>query len=289
MSKDKNILNFHIYRYHLLPISQDSVQTSLFPKQTFTQKDIIERKNEFFKISLVNISENKKIRTPMIIHWQDEDYFVLKVANKKVTTIYKDFKPSDHPTEPFVYVLINNDPKVQKIGISENIQAFSNPMVVKNVLSKVFNKELEDLGLSITINNLFDKQDFWKIIENNTNKITYIDFQFVRPNLAKISKSLNEVFRNFSKDLNSHESHLSVKSPTNGVLENLDKDNDTLKGLTEYSSNGGGNVKIKVKGIRKLINTNEKPVTVEVDEVNIEGVADQILPVIKSIIGDGNN
>ncbi|WP_417266083.1 hypothetical protein [Brumimicrobium sp.] len=289
MSKDKNILNFHIYRYHLLPISQDSVQTSLFPKQTFTQKEIIERKNEFFKISLVNISENKKIRTPMIIHWQDEDYFVLKVANKKVTTIYKDFKPSDHPTEPFVYVLINNDPKVQKIGISENIQAFSNPMVVKNVLSKVFNKELEDLGLSITIKNLFDKQDFWKIIENNSNKITYIDFQFVRPNLAKISKSLNEVFRNFSKDLNSHESHLSVKSPTNGVLENLDKDNDTLKGLTEYSSNGGGNVKIKVKGIRKLINTNEKPVTVEVDEVNIEGVADQILPVIKSIIGDGNN
>jgi|SRR5690554_502566 len=289
MSKDKNILNFHIYRYHLLPISQDTVQTSLFPKQTFTQKEIIERKNEFFKISLVNISENKKIRTPMIIHWQDEDYFVLKVANKKVTTIYKDFKPSDHPTEPFVYVLINNDPKVQKIGISENIQAFSNPMVVKNVLSKVFNKELEDLGLSITIKNLFDKQDFWKIIENNSNKITYIDFQFVRPNLAKISKSLNEVFRNFSKDLNSHESHLSVKSPTNGVLENLDKDNDTLKGLTEYSSNGGGNVKIKVKGIRKLINTNEKPVTVEVDEVNIEGVADQILPVIKSIIGDGNN
>ena len=289
MSKDKNILNFHIFRYHLLPISQDSVQTSLFPKQTFTQKEIIERKNEFFKISLVNISENKKIRTPMIIHWQDEDYFVLKVANKKVTTIYKDFKPSDHPTEPFVYVLINNDPKVQKIGISENIQAFSNPMVVKNVLSKVFNRELEDLGLSITINNLFDKQDFWKIIENNTNKITYIDFQFVRPNLAKISKSLNEVFRNFSKDLNSHESHLSVKSPTNGVLENLDKDNDTLKGLTEYSSNGGGNVKIKVKGVRKLINTNEKPVTVEVDEVNIEGVADQILPVIKSIIGDGNN
>lgn len=289
MSKDRNILSFNIFRYHLLPISQDSVQTSLFPRQTFSQEEVIERKNEFFQITLNNISENKKIKTPMIIHWNDEDYFVLKVANKKLTTIYKDFKSSDHPTEPFVYVLINNDPEVQKIAISENIQAFSNPLVVKNVLSKVFNKELKELGLSITINNLFDKQDFWKIIENNTNKITYIDFQFVRPNLAKISKSLNEVFRNFSKDLNSHESHLSVKSPTNGVLENLDKENKTLKGLTDYSSNGGGNVKIKVKGYSKLFNTNEKPVTVNVDEVNIEGVAEQIIPVLKSIIGNGND
>jgi hypothetical protein len=289
MNKDRAILNMHLFRYHLLPISNETVQVSMFPEKEISQKEIIDNKNLFFKTSIKSLAEQSSNSNPMIIHWQDEDFFILKIANKKITTIFKNFKSTQHPTEPFVYVLINNNPTIQKIAISENNLAFTNPTVAKNVLLKLLNKELQKFGLSISIKNLFDKQDFWKIIDKHSNKITYIDFQFVRPNLAKISKSLNETFRNFSSDVNSHESHLSIKAPASGVLENLTEDNETLKGLTDYSADGGGNVKIKVKGIRKQINTNEKPLILEIDEMDIEGVGEQIIPLFKTIVGDGND
>jgi hypothetical protein len=289
MNVERTILNMHLFRYHLLPISNETLQISLFPEKEMTKSEIIENKNDFFREAVIKLSKQSSKSTPMIIHWHDDKTFILKIANKKITKIYKDFKSTPYPTEPFVYVLINNDPNVQKIAISENPSAFTKPNVAKNVFLTLINKELVHFGLNISIKNIFDKQDFWKIIKKYESKVTYIDFQFVRPNLANISKSLNETFKDFSSCVNSHESHLTLKAPPTGSLENLDKKNETLKGLTEYSANGGGNIKIKIKGYKKQVNTNEKPLIKEIDELDIEGVANQVIPLFKTIIEDGND
>ena len=134
----------------------------------------------------------------------------------------------------------------------------------------MFKKDLEPYGLNIELEQLFDKVDFWNYVGKHKEEITYINFQFIKPNLADISKSLPEVFRNFADNTNSHERHITIKAPDKGTLENIDKANKNIEGLVDYTSNGAGSIKLKVKNIRKQLNTKENPVILQVKELDID-------------------
>jgi len=281
---EKRLINFRLYRYHLLPLSTDESQTSMFPKKKKKTSEVKEKKNIFFNTVLGSLVESKNNSNPIRLHHQDEEYFVFKIAQKKTARITQDFKNQTVSNEPYSYVIINNDDKVQKIAISENGEAFSNTDVVKNILTKVFRKELEQFQLNIAIEPLFDSKNFWEYVEKYKNDLTYINFQYIKPNLADISKSLPADFKKFAENVNSHESHLTIKAPDKGVLENINKNNPVVNGLVEYSSDGGGNIKLKVKKIRKHLNTTDKPVIQQIDELEIEGAAEQVIKLYKTIV-----
>lgn len=281
---EKRLINFRLYRYHLLPLSTDESQTTMFPKKKMKTSEVIEKKNTFFKTVLNSLVESKNNTNPIRLHHQDEEYFVFKIAQKKKARITQDFKNQTVNNEPYSYVIINNDNNVQKIAISENSEAFSNTDVIKNIIAKVFRKELEPYQLNIAIEPLFDSKNFWEYVEKYKDELTYINFQFIKPNLAAISKSLPADFKKFAENVNSHESHLTIKAPEKGVLENINKNNSVVNGLVEYSSEGAGNIKLKVKKIRKQLNTSDKPVIHQIDELEIEGAADQVIKLYKSIV-----
>jgi hypothetical protein len=281
---DKKLINFRLYRFHLLPLSSDDSQTSMFPKKKMKTSEVKEKKNLFFSLVLSSLVESKNNSNPIRLHHNEDEYFVFKIAQKKTARITKDFKNETVSNEPYSYIILNNDPSVQKIAISENGEAFSNTEVVKNILKKVFSKELEQYQLNIAIEPLFDSKNFWEYVDKYKDELTYINFQYIKPNLASISKSLPADFKKFAEDVNSHESHLTIKAPDKGVLENINKKNAVVNGLVEYSSEGAGNIKLKAKKIRKHLNTTDKPVIQQIDELEIEGAAEQVIKLYKSIV-----
>ncbi|WP_149304494.1 hypothetical protein [Pareuzebyella sediminis] len=281
---DDKLINFHIYRYHLLPIETANRQIDLFENKKFTIDEIKLRKNEFFGKVLDNLVDSKNNNHPLKFEHYEDDYYLFKLAQKKTTTITQNFENLVIDDEPYVYVIFNNKSDVQKIAISDNTDAFSNPDVVKNILKKVFRKDLEKYGLNIELEALYDKVEFWSYVGKHQNEITYINFEFIKPNLANISSSLPKVFKNFADNTNSHESHITIKAPKKGTLENISKDNEDVKGLVDYTSEGAGSIKLKVKNIRKQLNTKENPVIFQVKELDIEGPAEQVIKLYKTIV-----
>jgi len=282
----EKILNFHIFRYHLNPISSDTQQLKLFENKKFSVEELKEKKNDFFNNVLQELDFYKDKRNPLKIEHFENEYYLIKLAQRKTTRIVQDFEDFEITNEPFVYIIINNNPSVQKIAISENKEAFSEPRVVKNILVKLFNKGLKQYGLDIAIEELFEQKSFWKFVQSHKYEIKLIDFKYIKPNLADISKSLPEDFRNFTDNVNSKESHIVLKAPENGVLENIDKSNKTVNGLVEYTSEGAGEIKLKIKGFRKRYSTKENPVTISISEAQIEGPAEQVIKVYQSIIAE---
>lgn len=281
---DNKLINFNIYRFHLLPLTNNSNQMELFSKNKLSIDEIKKRKNEFLGLELDNLVSSKNNSHPLRLHNKEENFYLFKIAQKKTTTITKNFKTEKIDNEPYVYVIINNNEKVQKIAISDNSEAFSSPEVVKNILKKVFQKDLEKHGLNIEIEQLFDAVNFWKYVGKHKDEITYINFQFIKPNMANISSSLPEDFKGFAESVNSHESHITIKSPEKGRLENIEKSNPEINGLVDYASKGAGSIKLKVKNIRKVLSTKENPVILQVDEITIEGAAEQVIKAYKTIV-----
>jgi hypothetical protein len=281
---ENKLINFHIYRYHLLPIDTKNKQIDLFENKNLSYDEIKEKKNDFFTNLLDNLTTTKSNSYPLKLEHSENGNYLFKLAQKKRTIITKNFENHFIDNEPYLYVIFNNDSKVQKIAISDNMDAFSNPNVVKNILKKILKTDLERFGLNIEIEPLFDKVDFWEYVGEHRKEITSINFQFIKPNLANISKSLPVVFKNFADKANSHESSIILKAPEKGVLENINKKNSDIGGLVDYTSEGAGSIKLKVKNIRKQINTKEKPMIIQIRELEMEGPAEQIIKLYTKIV-----
>ncbi len=283
---DSKIINFHLFRFHLLPLASNNAQTSLFEENKLSVEELKEKKNIFFKNILDELPKSKSHTHPLVLHSNDKNYYLFKLAQKKTTTITKNFKNQTIDNEPYVYVIVNNDETIQKIAISENSEAFSSPDVVKNILKKAFQKDLQKYGLNIEIEQIFSSVNFWEYVNKHQNEITFINFQYIKPNLANISKSLPEDFKQFSVNVNSHESHITIKAPEKGILENIQPSNLTINGLVEYISNGAGSIKMKVKNVRKQLDTNENPVILRIGEIDIEGAPEQVIKLYHTIVNE---
>lgn len=279
------IVTFQIYRYHLLPISNDR-QTALFTEEKPSVEDIKKNKNLYLSEVLEKINYYNDNRYPLKVEHHENNFYFIKLAQKKSATIVQNFKDFEIENEPFVYIIINNDDKVQKIAISDNKNAFSSPNVVKNILKDLLISGLKQYSLNIEIEELFNSENFWKFVNQHKYALQQIDFKFIKPNLANISKSLPEDFRRFAENVNSHESHITIKAPQNGILENIDKQNPNIEGLVNYTSEGAGDIRLKIDGFSKKYSTKQNPVLVKITSLSLEGPAEQIIKTYQELISE---
>ena len=273
-------LKFHIFRYHLNPLLNGIQHINGEDKSA---EDLKKLKNNILNTTIQNLNYYKDSRHPLKIEYGEDNIFVIKIAQKKMIEHVENFKVSLISNEPFVYVLINNNPTIQKIAISENSNAFSDPSAVRTLLNKILNRELSDKGICINIEKMFKKESFWQLIHGNHKKIQAINFKYIKPNLANISSSLSDIFKDFSNTLNSHESIMELKAPKNGHLENINESNEEINSLVDYISEGGGEAKVKIKGMRTSYSTKTNPIIINVDEAEISGTPDQIIEIIKHV------
>ncbi|MDM1405755.1 hypothetical protein HX039_16880 [Myroides marinus] len=209
----------------------------------------------------------------------------MKIANSKTTEIVEDFEKRVVETHPYEYILINNDNTVQRIAVSTDNKAFSSTNVVKNILLKLLDKELSKYGLSIKIEAEFDEVAIWRTITTHREELKSIQIKYIKPNLANISASLDQAFKDFSNGLNSQESTLEFKAPSEGTLENINENNTTLKGMVQYAAQGGGSVKISIKGYSKKVSSKQNPIEIGIDELTLEGPnGKEVIDAVKNIL-----
>ncbi|MBC7523028.1 MAG: hypothetical protein H7239_01100 [Flavobacterium sp.] len=278
---DRTVI-FEIYRFHLLPITTN--QISLFENEIMTYNELVEKKNQFFDEIVQNLQNNNQ-DLPIELYSSEGNSYLFRLANPKTTLIYRDFAEIPEKTEPYIYIIINTDPQVQKIAISRNTEAFSTSSASKNVLDKILNKYLLPYSLSLEFEQMFQSDTFWSYVRKYDGRIKSIDFEIIKPNLSKISHTIKDSLKPLIESTNSHKTHLKLDAPKEGVLENINKENKLVDGLVSYSSEGGGNISMKIIGMSMRVKTENMTTTKKIDEIQIKGSPDQIIKLWKDIIG----
>ena len=275
---------FELFRYQLLPASQH--QHELF-SALLSADQVREHKNEFFDTVLKTLPRFRhrglEIRH-RVLHHRD-DWFIFKVgAHKTVDRDTEDFQKEKVESWPNITVIVNNDPSVQVLAISRNPKAFSSTSIVAKMFERTLSALLREYGLSIQVREQFESANFWTVITENVGKVLRIRFEMVSPNMANISKALKLDLKQLNRETNAQQINLELEAPPGGALE-VSPQNELIDGCVEYSSLGGGDIAIKVRGMRREIRTSTTVRSVEIDELALQAPAEEILELLKPLLG----
>ncbi len=194
----------------------------------------------------------------------------------------EDFNKEKIENWPNVTLVINNNPESQIIAISRNKKAFSSTRSVVNLLEKAITPALHYYGLTVQINELFEKNNFWSLIEEYKGQISKVRFKMIAANMANISKYLKVDLKQLNKDSNCHKANIELESLPNSHLE-INRENELIDGCVEYSSQGGGDIVLKINGFRHEVRTSKSIKTVEIDEITVQNPSGDLLTSLNNI------
>ncbi len=276
---------FNIFRYQILPLEQ-SPQLSLF-SDNISLEDLKKQKNNYFAEALGSLKKFEYSRSEIAhkVIYHSSDFSILKIGHQKILKITDknfDQKPVDDWTP--ISVLINNKPEIQKIFIEKNTKVFANTNTVASFLERNLSHFLKKFHLGIFIEPMFGKEDFWEIINRYPKSLTRLTFNLVSPNLANISGALKLDLPKLNEETNTNKTKLELNSPKTSYLT-IKPENEMIESLLDYSSEGGGEVTMKVKGIRKNITMSESVQETEIDEIELSiSDIDKAIPILKEIV-----
>jgi hypothetical protein len=110
-----------------------------------------------------------------------------------------------------------------------------------------------------------------------------VEFEFITPNMSNISRTLSESLKSLGKDTNAVREDLAITSDP-AVSLDISPSNETIQGLVEYTSEGGGDITVKVKGIRKRFHTSKSSREVNLSGLEITASPEQIIAVIREAL-----
>ena len=268
---DVKQLEFELFRYQLLPVTQHA-QADMFHKIR-SSEDIRKNKNRFFfeVISELPKLYHRSIQLNQKIIVNSSPWLAFKLAAHKTLEREKEFKKERIENWPHVTVIINNEPDVQIIAVSKNSKAFSSGLVVAKLIKESLASHLLRYQLSMHVEAIFDRSEFWSIVEKYEGKISNVKFELISPNMANISKSLKLDLAQVNRDTNSHRTVLLLNSPEGAKLE-IEKGNEMLESLVNYSADGGGDISFRIGGLRKRVHTSKSTRTLDTDELSVENL-----------------
>jgi len=204
--------------------------------------------------------------------FQKEDRFYFKVAVKREKRITnKDFTESTVEDYPNILIAFNNAPDVQKIAIQSYTQAFKETDTVSRILEETIDKQLRNDSLSFYLEPIFDKKEFWKMVNLYDKKIKQLSFEMVSPNMANISRNLQINLKDLYEDTNSHKTTVELNSDGDSNLE-INPESKLINSLVDYTSEGGGNISMRVDGIRRKLHTAQSKAEFSIKEALLKGL-----------------
>lgn len=273
---------FKLYRYQLLPIDRHA--DDLFDGMTPAQ--LIERKNEIFAKSIPYLERHTHRRGELAVqvNGPESDAFVLRIAPRRdLVRETVEFQLEHIENWPHVTAIILNRPNEQMLAIQEKTIAFNSTDTVVRLIQAATRMSLEKAGLRIHIESLFSREDFWSLLDRHRGKVTWIDFELVTPNMANISNTLADEFKSLAKSTNAAQSNVQLRSDPASSL-NINPEDSEVKGLVDYASEGGGDITLKVKGLRKRIHTSSSVRETEMDDLQLSGSAAQVAAVLRGLL-----
>lgn len=275
---------FELFRYQILPIDR-YLQGNLLTGVA-TIEELIERKNELFAQALSGASSfsNKKHETVTKRLYDRDGFFLFKIANNRsIHRETREFKDEIIDNWPSILVGIWNRPDKQLIAVQRRTSAFSSGEVAVKLILGRLSDQLGNHHLRAIHEPLFEKQQFWSILNQHQGKVKAVEFEIVTPNMANISGTLPEDLKEFARQTNSTRNTLKIESDPEAPLH-LEESNRVLQGLVNYSSEGGGNIAVKIDGIKKRYQTSKTVKEVTLGELEMQGGAEQIVQALRELL-----
>lgn len=275
---------FELFRYQLLPVNRH-LQLD-FINGVKSVEELIERKNSIFAQALREVRAFTHPRTDVVakLLYSDRGFFLYRIAaNRSIHRETKEFADEYIDNWPSVLVAVWNDPEVQLIAVQRRSTAFQKSSSVVNMILESVEPILSSAHLSSHFEPLFEAEHFWALVHKFEGRIQSIEFEFVTPNMANISHTLSQDLRQFAKEMNSVKNTLKVAADPESAIH-VEESNPTLSGLVEYSSEGGGNITMKISGLKKKYQTSRSVKTVSLDVLEIDGPAAEVAATLKSLM-----
>lgn len=277
-------VRFHLYRYQLLPVSRYFTPHLFDETAPKNMDELIARKNVIFAEALRK-AQFKSARSKIVVKplADRDDFFLYRIAaNRSLSRETKEFTTEELDNWPKILVAIWNDPAKQIVAIQQRTAAFQHTKAVAAILFEAVDEFLRQKGLTVAYEPIFEKQTFWKIVRRYEDRVKEVVFEIITPNMADISGSLSEDLVAFAKNSNSIRNKIAIQADPTAALH-LSENDTTLHGLVDYSSQGGGNISLTIKGMKKRINTESGVKEIEIDELELVGdpsVVEQVLGTI---------
>ena len=273
--KEKKI-DFELYRYQILPIDR---QLSIFNEYARDLDELIAKKNDIFYDEILKIEEWKYKNTIIKARkeYDKNNFLLFKFAPKRNTKIEdENFKEADIDTWPSVLMAIWNDKDIQTIAVQNKKDAFAHTRTAVSVLVDNINSRLLEKNLKIHFEAIFKKDAFWSIVSKYDKKISNVRFELITPNMANISKHLSDELKDFTKNTNTARTKFEIEAEKGASLH-IDSSNIQVQNMVEYASNGGGNISFRVKGLKKIINTNASISSTSIDELELSTSSPEVV------------
>ncbi|PWG82593.1 hypothetical protein DDR33_01655 [Pararcticibacter amylolyticus] len=210
--------SFQVFRDQL--VIDKAIQLDIEGKYS-TPEQIRAVKNDIFQELISNEKfhfHSSKSEITSELMYSDANLSYFKVGVKRnLKNISKGFSEDAKESSPNIIVVINNEPNVQKIAIQTNTNAFKSSNIVSHFNEETIDRKLKSKKLSFFVEPMFDKQEFWNMVEKYQKRIKKVTFDLISPNRPEVSKNL-------TVDLN---------------LKQLYEDTGTLKTELELGTNEG--------------------------------------------------
>jgi hypothetical protein len=281
----KSYHRFDLFRYQLLPLDR-FLQGDLFD-DIKSVDELIEHKNEILAEILDDLGTILGVKTyirarPLGV---SGDFYLFRFAvNRSIIRETKDFTEEELDNWPSFLVGFWNHPEKQILLIEERREAFKHTDTVANVMLKSISPRLKLRQLNMFIEPLFKEEAFWNLIDKYEGKVYDVKFEIITPNMANISGVLNDDLKNLARSTNTSRTQIALQSSPDSSL-NISKEDKELEGLVKYSSEGGGTVSLKARGVKRRIQTSKTKKSIEIDELEIQGnTADEIVRILKGLV-----
>ncbi len=262
------MIKYDIFTYQISPITNSQLQ--LFG-ENYSYEDLIKNKNIFFAdIFSELVFYNSRHKLKYKIEYKDKDFILIRIANKKTVKLEKDFHQTFIESEPSCLVGFYNDPEIQLIAIESDRTSFGNSFLVLKILEKAIDRKLNTFNLRFYPQPKYEERILWDMLHKYDGRIEKLQFEFVKPNLARVNESLSEELKEAGKSLNSARTKIEFDAPNDQVLENLNENNTPLADLVKNSSEGAGPAKLKLSGLRRWETTENSVKSIELENLEIE-------------------
>lgn len=268
MAKPKQ-LTFNEYRYQLLPISQHELQLRMGSGIT-SLSDLIREKNNLFRraISSINVFSYPRTQIAHQVIFIKDNIIIIKIGvERDLKRTTRDFTSEAIDNWPTVLVAFNNDREVQKCLVQKSV-AFNHTSTVVKLFEYNIKRQLFQYQLSVGFEPIYKEEYFWNLVKTYEDRIVQINFELISPNMSNISASLKLDLHQLNKTTNTQRTNLQLNSDESSHLT-PSKEDDMVDSLVEYSSEGGGNITMKVKGLNRKVQTAKGVNEIAIDELSI--------------------
>ncbi|MHB2150310.1 hypothetical protein ACX8XP_14720 [Calditrichota bacterium LG25] len=276
---------FDLYRYQILPKDR-FLQLNIF-HEIKSLDELIRKKNEIFSDALLSIKifrTRKSVIKHKLIYQQENAYLFKFAVSRSVVIETENFTEEEIANWPSVLVFIWNDPEKQIIAIQQKWKAFQDTNFLAKAIIDEINSVLSEWNLTVYYKTIFLEKAFWDLINEYKGKIKDVNFELITPNLANISDALSEEIKQLAIDTNAAKTKYELLSdPDSSII--IDEDDSRINGLVHYSSEGGGDISLRISGFKKRIHTKNSKKHIELEEAEILKLSkNELLEIIKQLI-----